>query len=55
MYFCDASLFQSSESHDPSEIILMCWFAAQHFLFYSCAALHLGEKHDMFFSGFFDE
>ncbi len=23
------SLFQSSVSHDPSEIILICWFAAQ--------------------------
>ncbi len=22
-------LFQSSVSHDPSEIILICWFAAQ--------------------------
>ncbi len=24
-----ASFLQSSVSHDPSEIILMCWFAAQ--------------------------
>jgi len=24
-----ASLLQSSESHDPSEIILIWWFAAQ--------------------------
>ncbi len=24
-----ASLLQSSVSHDPSEIILICWFAAQ--------------------------
>ncbi len=24
-----ASLFQSSVSHDPSEIILICWFVAQ--------------------------
>jgi len=24
-----ALLHQSSESHDPSEIILICWFAAQ--------------------------
>jgi len=24
-----ASLLQSSVSHDPSENILMCWFAAQ--------------------------
>ncbi len=35
MYFCDdkakfsASLLQSSVSHDSSEIILICWFAAQ--------------------------
>ncbi len=24
-----ASLLQSSVSHDPSEIMLICWFAAQ--------------------------
>ncbi len=24
-----ASLLQSSVSHDPSELILICWFAAQ--------------------------
>jgi len=24
-----SSLLQSSVSHDPSEIILICWFAAQ--------------------------
>ncbi len=24
-----ASLLQSSVSHDPSEIIIICWFAAQ--------------------------
>ncbi len=33
MYFdkaeLSASLLQSSESHDPSEIILICWFTAQ--------------------------
>ncbi len=28
MYYCDGS-FQSSVSRDPSEIILICWFAAQ--------------------------
>ncbi len=32
--FCDlnltsASLLQTSESRDPSDIILICWFAAQ--------------------------
>ncbi len=26
---CSASLLQSSVSHDPSEIILKCWFTAQ--------------------------
>ncbi len=26
---CSASLLQSSVSHDPSEIIVICWFAAQ--------------------------
>ncbi len=25
-----ASLLQSSESYDPSEIILICWFAILH-------------------------
>ncbi len=36
MYSCDGkaefsiSLLQSSVSHDPSEITLMCWFAAQY-------------------------
>ncbi len=38
-----ASLLQSSVSHDPSEIILICWFAAQETFFkinveHSCAA-----------------
>ncbi len=28
-----ASLLQSSVSHDPSEIILICWFAAQETFF----------------------
>jgi len=26
-----ASLLQSSVSHDPSEIILICWFGAQEY------------------------
>ncbi len=30
-----ASLLQSSVSHDPSEIILMCLFGAQYFLLLS--------------------
>ncbi len=40
MYFCDAkaeffvSLLQSSQSHNSSEIILICWFGAEE----SCAA-----------------
>ncbi len=29
-----ASLLQSSVSHDPSEIILTCWFASQEKLFF---------------------
>ncbi len=35
IYSCDgkaevsASLLQSSVSHDPSEIIIICWFGAQ--------------------------
>jgi len=38
IYSCDGkaefytSLLQSSFSHDPSEIILICWFSAQNFL-----------------------
>jgi len=40
-----ASLLQSSVSHDPSEIILVCWFCAQEtFLFInvenSCASFY---------------
>ncbi len=48
-----ASLLQSSVSHDPSEIILICWFTAQEtFLIIidvenSCAAYY--------FCGFFVE
>jgi len=30
--FMTASLIQSSVSHDPSEIILICWFDAQSML-----------------------
>jgi len=34
-----ASLLQFSVSHDPSEIILICWFAQETFLVEnSCAA-----------------
>ncbi len=43
-----ASLLQSSVSHDPSEIILICWFAAQEtFLIInvenSCAASYFSQ------------
>ncbi len=51
-----ASLLQSSVSHDPSEIILICWFAAQKtFLFIisvenSCAAQYFcGNWYILFF------
>ncbi len=41
-----ASLLQSSVSHDPSEIILICWFAAyETFLLFvenSCSLLFCG-------------
>jgi len=30
--FSTSSLLQSSGSHDPPEIILICWFAAQETL-----------------------
>ncbi len=49
-----ASLLQSSVSHDPSEIILICWFAAQEtFLIVigvenSCAASYFCEYRDTF-------
>ncbi len=35
-----ASLLQSSVSHDPSEIILICQFAAQEKKMYCCVAIH---------------
>ncbi len=57
-----ASLLQSSVSHDPSEIILICRFAAQEtFLIISnaensYAASYFCENRDAFyFSEFFDE
>ncbi len=57
-----ASFLQSSVSHDPSEIILICWFAAQEtFLIIinvenSCAAEYLrGNRDTFYFSGLFDE
>ncbi len=56
-----ASLLQSLVSHDPSEIILICWFAAQETFIIiiiidienSCAASYLCKT--IFFSGLFDE
>ncbi len=54
-----ASLLQSSVSHDPSEIILICWFAAQEtFLIInnaenSCAASYsCGNRDTIYFSKF---
>ncbi len=32
IYSCDAKHLQSLVSHDPSEIILICWFDAQETL-----------------------
>ncbi len=47
-----ASLPQSSVSHDPSEIILICWFAVQEkFLFFISMLKTICD----FFSGFFDK
>ncbi len=51
-YSCDfkAEFSGSLQSHDPSENILICWFAAQkNFYFYDV------ENREDFFSGFFDE
>ncbi len=56
-----ASLLQSSESHDPSEIILICWFAAQDMFMIiicienSCAASYICENRDHFFPRFFEQ
>ncbi len=57
------SLLQSSVSHDPSEIIIICWFAAQLLVMF---LIIINAKnvlpHNIFFwkpwhvvSGFFDE
>ncbi len=43
-----ASFLQSSVSHDPSEFILICWFAAQELIFIFV------ETVTHFFSGFFE-
>ncbi len=54
--------FESSVSHDPSEIILICWFAAQEAFMIiidvenSCAAEYFcGNRDTFYFSGFTDE
>ncbi len=44
-----ASLLQSLVSHDPSEIILICWFAAQETLLNSFV------EYATHFLGFVDE
>ncbi len=57
-----ASLLQSSVSHDSSEIIIICWFAAQEIFLIiinvenSCAAQYFcGNCDTFYFSGFTDE
>ncbi len=57
-----ASLLQSSVSHDPSEIILIYWFAAREtFLIIinvenGCAASYFcGNRDAFYFSRFFDK
>jgi len=59
MYSCDgkaefsASLLQSSVSHDPADIILICWFAARktfHIIIRveNRAAKYFGRNYDTF-------
>ncbi len=48
-----ASLLQSSVSHDPSEIILICWYPQETFHIIinvknSCAASYFCVTHDFF-------
>ncbi len=54
-----ASLLQSSMSHDPSEIILICWFAAQEtfliIVLKTVVLLNIFAETVLFFEGFFDE
>ncbi len=56
-----ASLLQSSVSHDPSEIILICWFAAQGtFLIIiivenSCSASYFCKNCNIYFLGLYVE
>ncbi len=60
--FSASLILQSSVLHDPSKIIIICWFAAQEtFLIIiivenSCAASYLcGNRHTFFYITFFDE
>ncbi len=58
-----ASLLQSSVSHDPSEIILICWFAAQEtfiiniiiIINVTVVLVHIFVETFIHFSGLFDE
>ncbi len=53
------SLLQSSVSHDPSEIILICWFAAQEIFItiinVENSYLIFCGNHNLGFSGFLHE
>ncbi len=48
--WCKAEL-----SHDPSEIILICWFAVQETFLIIIKLIFFCGNYDTFFSGFFDE
>jgi len=51
-----ASLLQSSVSHDPSEIILICLFAAHISCYFQCwKPLYFCGSHDTFSPDNFDE
>ncbi len=54
MYSCDGNTeLQSSVSHDPSQIILICWFVAQEtLLLLLLLMLNIFVES---FSGFFEE
>ncbi len=48
------ALLQFSVSHDPSEIILICWFDAREPFLIIITAKYLCGKRDTFFAVFFD-
>ncbi len=50
MYSCE--LLQSSVSHDPWEIILICWFDAQEIIIINVETINAKIR---IISGFFDE